>query len=231
MIKSSFITASGLKKFRAALSFVVRNERAPRGDQSDSCFGSLYLRYLIDKHKVFFDLFKSKVTLSIAQSVLGPQIKFDEITARITDLSTNSASTPWHIHHRVIPEPLPPFFVHPHSVECLLYLDNLDQETGPLCVLPGSHRHTNMIYPLNDSKDKPGQQILCLKAGDCLIMHPNLWHRGMPSMKKSGLRSTNYLWVFAFMAFWRGAWPQEAAKRCTESNAASLEPTYTRVGG
>jgi hypothetical protein len=201
LIRPKLINASGVNQLRAALSGVLNSEERKGRDPRDGCFGSPYLRHLLDKHDAFLRLFKLQHTLSIAKAVLGPQVKFDEITARVTDLSEYSPSTPWHIHLRVVPDPVPPFFSYPHAVECLLYLDDVDEESGPLCVLPGSHRQLNQTYPPDDVTDKPGQQVLTLKAGDCLMMHPNLWHRAQPSARKLGMRR---LVIFGYYPSWVG---------------------------
>jgi hypothetical protein len=199
LIRPQLINATGIKQLCTALSDVLMAEERRGRDPADGCFGSPYLRHLVDKHKAFLRLFKLRQTLSIARAVLGPQVKFDEITARVTDLSNHSPSTPWHIHLRVVPDPVPPFFSYPHAIECLLYLDDVDEESGPLCVLPGSHLQLSQTYPPNDVTNKPHQELLSVKAGDCLIMHPNLWHRALPSTRKSGLRR---LVIFGYYPSW-----------------------------
>lgn len=201
LIRPQLIGAAGIKQLRTALSDVLIAEERRGRDPADGCFGSPYLRHLIDKHEAFLRLFKLKQTLSIARAVLGPQVRFDEITARVTDLSRHSPATPWHIHLRVVPDPVPPLFSYPHAIECLLYLDDVDEESGPLCVLPGSHLRLKQSYPLDDVADKPEQELLCVKAGDCLIMHPNLWHRALPSIRTSGLRR---LVIFGYYPSWIG---------------------------
>lgn len=201
LLRPKLITAPGIKRLRAALSDVLIAEERQGRDPADGCFGSPYLRHLLDKHEAFLRIFKLKPTLSIARAVLGPQVRFDEITARVTDLSNHSPSTPWHIHLRVVPDPVPPFFSYPHAVECLLYLDDVDKASGSLCVLPGSHRRLSQTFPLDDVTDKPDQEVLSLKAGDCLVMHPNLWHRALPSTRKSGLRR---LVIFGYYPSWVG---------------------------
>jgi hypothetical protein len=201
LVRPKLINASDVKRLRAALSYVLNSEEQRGRDPRDGCFGSPYLRHLLDKHEAFLRLFKLKQTLSIARAVLGPQVRFDEITARVTNLRESSPSTPWHIHLRVVPDPIPPFFSYPHAVECLLYLDDVDAEAGPLCVLPGSHRQPHLTHPLDDETDKPGQQILTFKAGDCLLMHPNLWHRAQPSISKTGMRR---LIIFGYYPSWVG---------------------------
>ena len=199
LVRHGLISSTLIGRLRTAISKVLAAESHQECSLADSCFGSPYLRYLLDKHQAFSSLLRIRSTLSIARATLGPQIKFDEITARVIDLSSHSPATPWHIHLRVVPDPLPAFFAYPHAIECLLYLDDIDKESGPLCVLPGSHRRMNEIYPLGDITEKPDQEILFLKAGDCLVMHPNLWHRSLPSVRQCGLRR---LIIFGYLPSW-----------------------------
>lgn len=198
LVLGGLLSKGQVGQFRRALAEVLQREA--RGHSTpDGCFGSPYLRHLIDKHALFLKLFKLRSTLSIARAVLGPQVKFEEITARVTNISVQSPVTPWHIHLRVVPEPLPPFFAYPHGVDCLLYLDDINDDSGAICLLPGSHRRPNEIHAANDFGDKPGQQQINLSAGDCLLVHPNLWHRVLPPRKPSGIRRVI---IFGYFPSW-----------------------------
>jgi hypothetical protein len=207
LVEDGFIVVEGLlsralvNRFRAALEVVLQTEAADGRTPSDGCFGSPYLRHLVHKHELFLRLFKLQSTLSIARAVLGPQVRFEEITARVTNTLAHSPVTPWHIHLRVIPEPLPPFFAYPHAIDCLLYLDDVNEDSGSLCVLPGSHRRVSERYPDNDFRHKLGEQRLNLSAGDCVLIHPNLWHRVLPALKRSGLRRVV---IFGYFPCWMG---------------------------
>jgi hypothetical protein len=195
LVLRALLSKAQINQFRRALDEVLQRETKWPSIQDD-CFGSPYLRHLIDKHPLFLKLFKLQSTLSIARAVLGPQVKFEEITARITDISIQSPVTPWHIHLRVVPEPVPAFFAYPQGLECLLYLDDITDDSGAICLLPGSHRRPHEIYPVNDFVDKSGQQRLSLSAGDCLLVHPNLWHCVLPPRKNSGIRRVIILGYF-----------------------------------
>jgi len=201
LVRGSLLSRCLISQFRLALAGILEAETRDGLPSADDCFGSPYLRHLIDKHELFLKLFKLRSTLSIARAVLGPQVRFEEITARLTDLSTQSPATPWHIHLRVVPDPLPPLFAYPHAIDCLLYLDDINNDSGSLCVLPGSHRRISEVCPANDFADKPGQQLMRLRAGDCLLIHPNLWHRVLPPLKESGHRRVI---VFGYFPSWMG---------------------------
>ena len=216
LVRRRLLSPSQVIRFRSALAEVMARAETEERDSLDGCFGSPYLRHLVDKHKAFLGLFKLRSTLSIARAVLGPQVKFEEVTARVTDLSAQSSSTPWHIHLRVVPDPLPPFFVYPHAIDCLLYLDHVDEDSGALCILPGSHRLISETYPNDDFGNKPGQQILPLKAGDCLVMHPNLWHRALPSLRQSGLRR---IVIFGYFPSWLSGEERGSSRPTTDALA------------
>jgi hypothetical protein len=157
-----------------------------------------YLRYLRDKDEVFKDLMFFEPPLSIARAVLGPQVWFD-VDARIAYEEQAGKLVPWHIHKRVVPHPLPPFFSYPHGIHCLLYLDTVGEAEGALVVLPGSHRDHELFLPDGDTRDMPGQQMLFPQAGDCLIMHGNLWHRTIPTTAHCGRRR---LVLFGYEPSW-----------------------------
>lgn len=158
-----------------------------------------YLRWLIDKHPAFISLFECEATRSIAQAVLGPQVHFENVDARIANPEVGGQAVPWHIHLRVVPKPLPPFFCYPHALHCILYLDDIDESKGELCVLPGSHRKFHYEVEKNDISDKPGQIALSVKAGTCVIAHANLWHRTLPCKSQPGPRR---LLLFSYAPSW-----------------------------
>jgi len=99
----------------------------------------------------------------------------------------------------VVPKPLPPFFCYPHALHCILYLDDIDERKGELCVLPGSHRNVHFELGANDISDKEGQRTLSPKAGTCVIAHANLWHRTLPCKNQPGLRR---LLLFSYAPSW-----------------------------
>lgn len=189
-----------LGAMRDALDEISAKERThPETAIGSTCGGAHYLRYLMDKHPLFLDLFRLKSTLSIARAVLGPQVQFDQVDARCAFPGTAGQLVAWHIHLRAVPNPLPPFFCYPHAVHCLLYLDDVDERNGLLCLLPGSHRRIHDDFPLGDVSDKPGQVLLGIKAGSCLVMHGNLWHRTLPSRSDAGPRRVV---IFGYMPSW-----------------------------
>lgn len=146
-----------------------------------------YIRSLLDKDAIFHSLLYMKQPLSISRAVIGPQVCFDA-EARVVPPNIPGLCVNWHIHHRLVPEPLPPFFCYPHAIHGLLYLDDVDHSTGPICLLPGSHLKPHLAIPSGNGEDREGQLILPVKAGTCLLMHANVWHRTIPTTKDAKQR-------------------------------------------
>ncbi|GLZ37794.1 phytanoyl-CoA dioxygenase family protein [Actinokineospora sp. NBRC 105648] len=148
---------------------------------------SIYIRRLLDKDALFHQLLRLEPALSIARTVLGPQVWVD-LEARMHYPGSAGVSVPWHNHLPVIPDPIPAFFSYPHQIHCLVYLDRVSESEGALCLLPGSHTRTDLRIPLGDQSDRPGQVRLLFEPGDAVLIHGNLWHRTIPSTAAAGHR-------------------------------------------
>jgi hypothetical protein len=107
---------------------------------------------------------------------------------RVTYPGAPNQDTHWHWHQRVIPEPLPPLFGHPYVIDNLIYLDDVDELTGGLVVVPGSHRLLHADLPAGDRGEKAGQVVLHLPAGSCVTLTASLWHRGLSTLPGGTVR-------------------------------------------
>ena len=145
-------------------------------------FGGLFLRHLMDKHPTFLELFQFAPTLSLARAVLGPQVQVLPLTARISYPDQPNQETHWHFHQRVITDPLPAFFCRPHVLDCLIYLDDINDDNGPVRVVPGTHQRIHEDLPADCFDDLPGQVTLRLSAGSAVLIHGALWHRALPNL-------------------------------------------------
>jgi len=84
-------------------------------------------------------------------------------------------------------------------MDVLLYLDDIDDLNGPLCVVPGSHNWISEDLSASDFEDKPGQVILRLPAGSCVMAHGSLWHRALPTQPGGTVRR---LLLFGYSPAW-----------------------------
>ena len=110
---------------------------------------------------------------------MGPLVCLRGLSARVSFAGAEPQDTPWHQHLRVVPSPLPPWFSRPHAIDCLIYLDDLNDETGALSVVPGSHHWLDREPPPLRYEPLAGEQTLRLPAGSMVIIHSNLWHRAL----------------------------------------------------
>ena len=169
------------------------------GVSKERRFGGLFLRHLMDKHPAFLELFRFAPTLSVARAVLGPQVQVLPMTARISYPDQPNQETHWHFHQRVIPDPMPPFFARPHVLDVLIYLDEVNDANGPLCVVPGTHHRIQEDIEGDDYEEKPGQVTLRLPAGSAVFIHGALWHRALPTTPAGTVRR---LLILPYAASW-----------------------------
>jgi len=192
LVREKMFTGEGLERLRRALDEVEAKEKdihgMGEGMNRSRNYGGLFLRHLMDKHPVFLELLKFQPILSVARALIGPQVQVRGMTARISYPNEPHQETHWHFHQRVIPDPVPPFFTRPHVIDALIYLDETNDANGPVCVLPGTHLKPDTDLPSDDWSDKPGQVVLRLSAGSCVIMHSSLWHRAFPTTPQGSRR-------------------------------------------
>ena len=208
LVRERLFQGEALERLRAACDRLEAREREIRGPgeglSTGRDFGGLFLRHLMDKDQAFLDLLRFPPTLSVARAMLGPLVQIRGMTARITYPGDAHQETHWHQHLRVVPTPLPPWFSRPHGLDVLIYLDDLDEATGPLCVLPGSHHRLDTEPPPHLFEDLPGQQTLYLPAGSAVLLHPNLWHRARPTTAQGHKRR---LLIIGYAPTWLRAAP------------------------
>lgn len=196
LLRRGLIPSSWLDEFRVAVDkLVVAEKDHPQAERLAG--NGLYIRALLDKDTTFHRLLTFEPVASVARAVLGPQVEFGS-EARVAFPGVANAGVNWHIHMRVIPQPLPPFFCYPHQIHGIVYLDHVSAAEGQLCVLPGSHLDATLDLP-DDSSDQPGQVALEFEPGDVILMHGNLWHRTVPTSAECRQRR---LILFGYSPAW-----------------------------
>lgn len=231
LVREGLIPREQVERLREALDEVVaRDTHIERGD--DRAFGGIFLRHLMYKHTAFLEFLHFQPTLSIARALLGPSVQVRAFTARVCYPDEPYQETDWHFHQRLIPDPLPPLFARPNTLDVLLYLDDINELNGPLCLVPSSHNWTNEDLEKDDFDDKPGQIILQLPAGSCVLIHGSLWHRAMPTRPGGTLRR---LLIFGYSSAWNkqsvyGVRPQNGLTTRLLQNSNVDEETRELLG-
>ncbi|HIG55682.1 MAG TPA: hypothetical protein EYG11_05965 [Candidatus Latescibacteria bacterium] len=144
----------------------------------------IILRHLMDKDPVFLELLKYPPVLSVCRAMMGPLVRLRGLTARISFPGAEVQETNWHQHMRVVSKPLPPWFSQPHAIDALIYLDDINDDTGPVCVVPGSHTWLDRHPDHQIFASIEGEKVLRVPAGSVVMIHGNLWHRAMPTLRK-----------------------------------------------
>ncbi|MEU5993247.1 phytanoyl-CoA dioxygenase family protein [Spirillospora sp. NPDC047418] len=206
LVRSGYLVRRGLLDEAAAgvlAAAVLRLAEAEEGrpEAEDLPGESVYLRSLLDKDPVFHPLLRLEPALSVARTLLGPQVWID-LEARLNHAGRAGVAVPWHAHLPVIPDPLPALFSYPHQIHCLIYLDSITEREGALCLLPGSHRGGAVRIPLGNQSDRAGQVELFFEPGDAVFIHAGLWHRTVPSDAAAGYRR---LLLLGFVPSWQRA--------------------------
>lgn len=187
LVRERLVPMEHVEVLRAALDeTVARDDRLEIS--SAGRFGGVFLRHLMDKHPAFLEFLDFAPTLSVARAVFGPFVQVRGFTGRVCYPDDPNQETVWHFHQRLVPDPLPPLFMRPQTLDVLLYLDDIDDRNGPLCVLPGSHNRLEEDLSASDFDDKPGQVVLRLPAGSAVICHGALWHRALPTRPGGTIR-------------------------------------------
>ncbi len=189
LVRERLLNGEHTEQLRRALDEVAAVELGIGAKVNRSSrFGGLFLRHLMDKHQAFLDMLRFPPLLSVARAVLGPQVALRGFSARISYPDEPHQETHWHFHQRLVPDPLPPFFTRPQTIEALLYLDGATDANGPLCVMPGSHQRIEEDLAAERYDDLPGQVTLRLPPGSCVFLHGSAWHRAMPNTPAGTVR-------------------------------------------
>ncbi len=198
LVRENLLPMEQIERLRAALDeTVARDERLEKN--GSKAFGGVFIRHLADKHPAFLEMIDFEPVLSVARALFGPYIQLRGFTARVCDPNDPHQEVEWHFHQRLIPDPLPPLLARPQTLDALLYLDDLTDLNGPLCVVPGSHQWLEAELPTGDTADKAEQVVLRLPAGSCVMAHGALWHRALPTRPGGTMRR---LLLFGYGPAW-----------------------------
>ena len=185
LIRERLFQGEALTRLQDALDRLEAAEwdRHRKNPPKDRSWG-IILRHLMDKDPVFLELLKFPPVLSVCRAMMGPLLRLRGLSARLSFPGAERQETNWHQHMRVISNPLPPWFSQPHCIDALIYLDDLDDYTGPIGIVPGSHAWLDRHPDHQVFASIEGEQVIRVPAGSTVMVHGNLWHRGMPTLGK-----------------------------------------------
>lgn len=189
LLRDSFFRGEQLETLRNILGEIEAEELARdevKIKKAKSSFPGLFVRCLHDKHPFFIDLAAYPPLLSVAQAMMGPLLRLRNVSGRIVNATDSGGQdTVWHRHLRLNCTPAAPWELPPQSIDVLIYLDDISEDNGGLCVVPGSHLWTRTRMPDDLRAPIEGEQTFSLPAGSVVMIHSNLWHRGMPILQEA----------------------------------------------
>ena len=185
LVRESLFRDSALHRLQDALDRLEENEWKNRDMAISGKRGWGFIpRHLMDKDEAFLELLRFQPVLSIVRAMMGPLVRLRGLSARISYPGDDRCQqTPWHRHMRVVSNPLPPWFSQPHCIDSLIYLDDLNVDTGTVAVVPGSQNWLDREPPLDTYEPIEGELEVSVKAGGGILIHGNLWHRALPTLK------------------------------------------------
>jgi len=129
--------------------------------------------------------------LDFAEKVMGPYVQLDsfEVSGFPTRKGDLKGSVDrWHrdaFHNTemwkgfsTMEEQSPHKYTPPLACNCLTYLQDMNEDTGPLRVVKGSHLEYVFIDKEDEHRPHPRESFLDLKAGDMVFTHNELLHSG-----------------------------------------------------
>ncbi|MCE2407712.1 MAG: phytanoyl-CoA dioxygenase family protein [Pseudomonadales bacterium] len=202
LIRESVIQGDWLTSLRSALDRLTdaewsKHRQTNSDDELPTRSWGIILRHLLDKDSAFHELLTWPPALSVARAMMGPLVRLRGLSARVSFAGVEPQDTYWHQHLRVVANPLPPWFSRPHAIDCLIYLDDVNELTGTLSVIPGSHHWLDREPPRLRYQELPGEHTFSLPAGSMVIIHSNLWHRALET--RSGKRR---MLILAYTPCW-----------------------------
>ena len=139
------------------------------------------------KHRAFIDLISHPSLLERHQAVFGNQtqlLQYDLL--RQPPHNTAMPAYSWHRDFTMRGD-------FPLSINTILYLNNITEETGPTRVVPGSHRGTEKPAPAQSNGPIKGEIPVYARAGDAVFINSAIWHTGGRN-NSDGLRRGIYLY-------------------------------------
>ena len=197
LVRERLIQGDLLERLRSAVDEVAASAGG-EGAAGGGGFSGLFIRNLLDLHPAFLEMLRFAPMLSVARAVLGPQVQIHGAVTRVSYPNATNQGVEWHFHQRIVPPPLPAFFARTAIVDNLIYLDDVTEASGPLCVVPRTHLLDEEL-PTGDFGDKSGQIVLPVPAGSCVTSHSSLWHKAMPTRPGGGVRR---LLIFGYSPTW-----------------------------
>ncbi len=138
------------------------------------------------KYRTFIDLIEHPPILDRHTAIFGRQTQLLQYDFLRQDGESTFPLRAWHRDFSFPGN-------RPLSINTIVYLDRMDDDSGPTFVVPGSHRGEER--PPIDRREQPleGEVPVYAEPGDAVFVNSALWHSGSRN-QSTGLRRGIYLY-------------------------------------
>ncbi len=143
-------------------------------------------QHVLLKHPLFIKLIEHPAILDRHRAIFGRQMQLLQYDFLRQGPKSTSAVRGWHRDFSFPGDT-------PLSVNTILYLDDMTDESGPTYVVPGTHRGTERPPREKAGESLPGEVAAYAKAGDAVFINSAIWHSGSRNTG-DGLRRGIYLY-------------------------------------
>ena len=163
-------------------SFEEIADRIPKPDGSRA---AAFVDVLEHKPDLVFPAITNKRLLDFTEMIVGPHVQLESITYRRTAPQASDTNPVLNFHRDMFAEfPQEGVYHRPLLFNALSYLQDLDDENGPLRIIPGSHMKAMALTPEERKQPHPDEVILYPKAGDVAVFHNAMIHSGTANFSK-----------------------------------------------
>ena len=161
-------------QMRAAFEEIA--DRIPNPDGSRS---ATFVDVLEHKPDLVLSAMSNPRLLDFAEMIVGPHVQLESITYRRTAPQPADTKPVLGFHRDMFAEfPQEGVYHRPLLFNALSYLQDLDDENGPLRILPGTHMKAMSLTPEERTQPHPDEVILYPQAGDIAVFHNAMLHSG-----------------------------------------------------
>lgn len=163
-------------------SFDEIGDRLPNPDGSRP---QVFVDVLEHKPDLVLSALQNDRLLDFCEMIVGPHVQLESITYRRTAPQDPNTNPVLGFHRDMFAEfPQEGIYQRPLLFNALSYLQDLDDEIGPLRIIPGSHMKAMSLTDEERKQPHPDEVILYPKSGDIAVFHNAIVHSGTANYSK-----------------------------------------------
>ena len=138
------------------------------------------------KYPTFIELIEHPPVIDRLRAIFGNQIQLLQYDFLRQEPGSTFSMRAWHSDFSFPGD-------RPHSINAVIYLDEMTDERGPTRVVPGSHKLEDL--PPQDKRNEPleGEVAVYAQPGDAVFINSHIWHSGSRN-QTDGLRRGIYMY-------------------------------------